>query len=521
MRHTHATDTQGKRAPSPTSTPRHSAPTDQTAHAETPRVGPSCACGGGCPRCAAEAGLSPTARAQEHDANRIADSAVRDPASVPQLDAARSGARFHVGPAAERLADAVDARAYTVGRDIVFGRGEFRPDTRGGRHLIAHELAHVAQQQHSGQTQLQRQPRGSRAGGGTSDGPIQMEPLIVRSTLQPAGTAIPHLDRLTGEGVDPAGMTVAHDPAAVARNAPDPARVLPFTAGGWDANAILTALGQYDTLPGTDSDALRCVQAVGLASHVPDGPAVVVGYLNAMMMQGMLSRPMNPRQRTALDVIQHVIDRIDNSRATFGDLMWVQEALHDLFYNDVSGTPEPEILDQIAPAMDMSRSLTRMNLWCNNPQDVMTQANQLQPGEHLVVTTWEVLVNHAFDDLEDQGIHVAEGHSTTVIVNGHRVTMRRIPEGTRPSHTDLNPLRDFRTGHQLIVMKDGATGALRLYEPEVTASGTHLESLAADGSNFLRYFQDLPNAGIYNYIEILGRLSPSSLAASPTRPRAP
>src|SRR5437763_1728429 len=42
-------------------------------------------------------------------------------------------------------ADALQARAYTMGRDIVFGRGQYRPDTAAGRHLLAHELAHVVQ----------------------------------------------------------------------------------------------------------------------------------------------------------------------------------------------------------------------------------------------------------------------------------------------------------------------------------------------------------------------------------------
>ncbi|PTL78083.1 DUF4157 domain-containing protein [Vitiosangium sp. GDMCC 1.1324] len=42
-------------------------------------------------------------------------------------------------------ADAVQARAYTVGRNIVFGRGEYAPDTTEGQRLIAHELAHVVQ----------------------------------------------------------------------------------------------------------------------------------------------------------------------------------------------------------------------------------------------------------------------------------------------------------------------------------------------------------------------------------------
>ncbi len=41
-----------------------------------------------------------------------------------------------------RSAAAVGARAYTVGRDIVFGATEYRPREPGGMWLLAHEVAH-------------------------------------------------------------------------------------------------------------------------------------------------------------------------------------------------------------------------------------------------------------------------------------------------------------------------------------------------------------------------------------------
>ncbi|MFP5247336.1 MAG: DUF4157 domain-containing protein, partial [Thermoanaerobaculia bacterium] len=41
---------------------------------------------------------------------------------------------------------AMDAHAYTFGRNIVFGRGMYAPGSEGGRSLLAHELAHVVQQ---------------------------------------------------------------------------------------------------------------------------------------------------------------------------------------------------------------------------------------------------------------------------------------------------------------------------------------------------------------------------------------
>jgi hypothetical protein len=54
--------------------------------------------------------------------------------------------RVHTGDGAAALARAVSARAFTVGSDIFFGDGEYRPGTSDGNQLIAHEVAHVAQQ---------------------------------------------------------------------------------------------------------------------------------------------------------------------------------------------------------------------------------------------------------------------------------------------------------------------------------------------------------------------------------------
>ena len=43
-------------------------------------------------------------------------------------------------------AQAVKAKAYTVGNEVVFNQGAYQPDTPAGRHTLAHELTHVVQQ---------------------------------------------------------------------------------------------------------------------------------------------------------------------------------------------------------------------------------------------------------------------------------------------------------------------------------------------------------------------------------------
>ncbi len=57
-----------------------------------------------------------------------------------------SRVRVHSGATADRSARDVNAHAYTVGHNIVFGPGQFAPTTYQGRRLVSHELTHVVQQ---------------------------------------------------------------------------------------------------------------------------------------------------------------------------------------------------------------------------------------------------------------------------------------------------------------------------------------------------------------------------------------
>jgi hypothetical protein len=68
-----------------------------------------------------------------------------------------SRVRLHTDARAAESARVVNALAYTIGRDVVFGAGQYAPETNAGQRLMAHELTHVAQQ-HCGQTRcLQKQ----------------------------------------------------------------------------------------------------------------------------------------------------------------------------------------------------------------------------------------------------------------------------------------------------------------------------------------------------------------------------
>jgi len=67
-----------------------------------------------------------------------------------------SAVRVHSGAHAQQSARDVNARAYTVGHNIVFGPNRWTPETQEGRKLIAHELTHVVQQSGGRSHRLQR-----------------------------------------------------------------------------------------------------------------------------------------------------------------------------------------------------------------------------------------------------------------------------------------------------------------------------------------------------------------------------
>jgi hypothetical protein len=69
--------------------------------------------------------------------------------------------RLHTGPTADRLNRSLSAKAFTLGSDIFFRQGQYKPGSTHGNKLIAHELTHVVQQ--SGPV-AQRSLASSRAG---------------------------------------------------------------------------------------------------------------------------------------------------------------------------------------------------------------------------------------------------------------------------------------------------------------------------------------------------------------------
>ncbi len=64
----------------------------------------------------------------------------------PRFGADFSTVRVHNDSKAHEAAQSINAKAFTSGNNIVFGKGQYSPDSSGGKHLMAHELTHTIQQ---------------------------------------------------------------------------------------------------------------------------------------------------------------------------------------------------------------------------------------------------------------------------------------------------------------------------------------------------------------------------------------
>jgi len=96
-----------------------------------------------------------------------------------------SQVRIHTDAQAAETAQAVRARAFTLGRDIVFGIGQYTPSTAEGKRLLAHELTHVVQQ--GGGTEAMRMTRARVRKSEDTFGQVrnQIAKKVVQSQLLP------------------------------------------------------------------------------------------------------------------------------------------------------------------------------------------------------------------------------------------------------------------------------------------------------------------------------------------------
>jgi outer membrane protein OmpA-like peptidoglycan-associated protein len=93
--------------------------------------------------------IGPANDSYEQEANKVVDSIMQSVPLQRGLVEPRydfSQVRVHDDARAAESARAVNALAYTVGKDMVFGEGQYAPEKTVGKKLLAHELTHTIQQ---------------------------------------------------------------------------------------------------------------------------------------------------------------------------------------------------------------------------------------------------------------------------------------------------------------------------------------------------------------------------------------
>ena len=155
--------------------------------------------------------------------------------------------RIHTGGEAAVAARSLAARAFTVGSDIVFGRGEFAPDTGDGRRLLAHELTHVIQQASAG-------PRIARV-------PLDLDRV---DTELRAGTPLTQTAGDIGFG---SARGKPMDPPAEDTTLPIGAFVFPHTSASPTAKPPPGAGSAHPDAPGRRRCGIRCVTVIALCAR--------------------------------------------------------------------------------------------------------------------------------------------------------------------------------------------------------------------------------------------------------------
>ncbi len=163
-----------------------------------------------------------------------------------------SRVKVHTDAKAAESAHSVNALAYTVGRDLVFGQGQYAPESSAGKKLLAHELSHVVQQGN------QSAPQSKLAIGQPHDSFEQEADHIAASVID--GASVSSLRQMGCIGAQPAQLqrAPADDANASAGN-----ESTTLTSPRFKGNAVLEACFENKRLlrsSDPDTEAIKIIQ---------------------------------------------------------------------------------------------------------------------------------------------------------------------------------------------------------------------------------------------------------------------
>ena len=175
----------------------------------------------------------------------------------PRFGRDLSSIRIHRDGPAPRAAHGINARAYTLGRNIAFASGAYAPATHEGRRLIAHELAHVVQQDAAPSPPIRRQ---AAPGGAPETAPAGPAP----AGSAPAGGATTPPEKLRFDILG-ADNPLADFLANTARVSPDP-----------DLR-VASISDLIKQLEGKAAGSSRCIDHIRIFNHGMPGWQLIAG----------------------------------------------------------------------------------------------------------------------------------------------------------------------------------------------------------------------------------------------------
>lgn len=290
----------------------------------------------------------------------------------PRFKADFSGVRIHTDQQAAHLAAQLGARAFTVGRDIYFAKGEFRPDRPEGWELVAHELTHTLQQ--GGASHAPVAP--PKAPPAPKPAAAAAQPAKVPASA-PSGAA----KGATSEARSPAAQAPAASkpvapPAKPAPPKPEPKAAKPATPAAPVAAKTAPAAAPAPRVAVKASPSIQRLGVSDVLDWIADHANDIPGWRMLTIILGVNPINMSPVDRSPANVMRAIIEflpggalitqALDNAGVFDKVGAWVSEQLSSLA---MSGAALKQAL------MDFLNSLSWTDIF--HPGDVWDRAKRI------------------------------------------------------------------------------------------------------------------------------------------------
>lgn len=309
-----------------------------------------------------------------------------------------SGVRIHTNSDAVETSQQIQAKAYTIGNDIAFNDGEYRPGTENGRHLLAHELTHTIQQGAVGALATPASPIGIQRlsfddVANTFDAGLEYAGDMVESGIDAAGEAVDGALEMGADAFMAIIRTVAPQLAELLQNGPS--GMLLETIEGGIQNWLTTIFGDVDISSVVTELAANVNGVISIVQGVAAGdPAACQAFSNS------------------LDSIRNFVEQfMDNPvihkiQATFATVKDVLQQLSQLILAPIFDT----LMEVAGGIFSQVKGLaTTISGWIGNVRDYMSAAWDwlmeqmgLTGGDEEGVWSWlQEQVADVWDDIKE------------------------------------------------------------------------------------------------------------------------